>query len=68
MELEKVTQEPWGILILGCWKEEEETKKKPEEEWAVRLEGNQVNVLVKKAFQEGGSDQLYQLWLRERLE
>lgn len=51
-------QEPWSILILGCWEEGEETKRTAEEKWAVRLEGNQEIVLVKKAFQEGGSEQL----------
>ena len=31
-------QELWGILILGCWEGEEETKKKAEKKRIVRLE------------------------------
>lgn len=40
-------------------------KKEAEKEWSVRLEENQENVLIKKAFQEERSDQLYQVWLRQ---
>ena len=52
-------------MIFGCWEDEEKTKKKSTEKWAVWLEGNQEIVLVKKTFQEGGSEQVEQLWLRE---
>ena len=52
-------------MILGYWEDGEKTNKKSTEKWAVWLEGNQEIVLVKKTFQEGGSEQVEQLWLRE---
>ena len=52
----------YDIWVLGRW---EKAKKRSTEKWAVWLEGNQEIVLVKKTFQEGGSEQVEQLWLRE---
>ena len=51
----------YDTWVLGRWGED----KKSTEKWAVWLEGNQEIVLVKKTFQEGGSEQVEQLWLRE---